>query len=85
MKPIGPQAFGDRKGPKALRHVRQGVFDQVFRPEENSLLVARGTEQSGLSGKGNDSFLLTGITRIDGHPLPGIATDQEPIARVVDA
>ncbi|HLG18429.1 MAG TPA: hypothetical protein VI895_01270 [Bdellovibrionota bacterium] len=27
----GPQAFGDRKGPKAMRHVRQGVFDQVLK------------------------------------------------------
>jgi len=58
VQEIGPQAFGNGKRPEPVRDVRQRVLDQVFRPEENSLLVARGAEKPRLAGKGNDFTLI---------------------------
>ena len=85
MKKIGSQALGDRKRPEAVRDVGQGVFEEILRPEKDAFLMTGRTEQTRFAGEGDDFFLGTGRTRIDGHALAGIATREKAFDGVIDA
>jgi hypothetical protein len=84
MEKVRPQPLGDGKRPEAVEHLGEHVIEKVFRPEKDSLGMARGAEESSLARERHDAPTPATLTGIDCHSLPGIAAEHEPFDGRID-